>query len=170
MIGRIVALACQKVEEIRWNSVYEGYRRKYEIAKSFRFNGPRISLIGDGRICLGENSYVGSDSTIQSAAKGYEVVIGRNCVLSHYLMMYTKNYSANPELRRKGVADCGSIRVGDNCWFGARVFVRQGVSIGNGVVVGANSVVTHDMPDGNVVAGCPARIVGVSYNKPKKNY
>jgi maltose O-acetyltransferase len=158
VLGKIVALASQKFEELRWNNVYEGYRRKYEVAKTFRFNGPGICLIGDNRIRLGENSYIGSYSTIQSDAKGCEVVVGRDCVLSHYIMMYTKSHSANPELRRKGVPDCESIRIGNDCWIGVRVFIRQGVTIGDRVVVGANSVVTRDVPDGCVVAGCPAEI------------
>jgi maltose O-acetyltransferase len=158
VLGKLVALASQKVEEIRWDHVYEGYRRKYEIAKTFRFNGPSISLIGDNRICFGENSYIGSYSTIQSAAEGCEVVVGRDCVLSHYIMIYTKNHSTNPELRGKGTPDCGSIHVGNDCWIGARVFIRQGVTIGDRVAVGANSVVTRDVPDGSVVAGCPAEI------------
>ena len=49
-------------------------------------------------------------------------------------------------------------RIGSDVYIGHGSFVMQGVSIGNGVVVGAQSVVTRDVPDYAVVAGAPAQI------------
>lgn len=51
------------------------------------------------------------------------------------------------------------ITIGDDCWLGGGVIVCPGVTIGNRVIVGAGSVVTHDIPDDVVVAGNPARII-----------
>ena len=51
------------------------------------------------------------------------------------------------------------IVIGEDCWFGGQVIVLPGVTIGNGVVVGAGSVVTKSVPDMVVVAGNPARII-----------
>ena len=48
--------------------------------------------------------------------------------------------------------------LGDNCWFGANVSVLQGVTIGNGCVIAAGSVVTKDVPENCLVAGVPATI------------
>jgi acetyltransferase-like isoleucine patch superfamily enzyme len=47
----------------------------------------------------------------------------------------------------------------DNVWLGAGVIVLKGVRIGNGAVVGAGAVVTHDVGAGAVVAGVPARLL-----------
>ena len=53
--------------------------------------------------------------------------------------------------------------IGDNCWFGTNVVVTGGVTIGERTVVGANSVVTRDLPAGVIAAGAPAqRAVGAS--------
>ena len=52
-----------------------------------------------------------------------------------------------------------SIRVGRNVWIGASAVVLQGVTIGDDSVVGAGSVVTHDVPAGVLVVGSPARVV-----------
>lgn len=49
--------------------------------------------------------------------------------------------------------------VGDNVWIGNRAIVLPGVTIGDGAVVGAGSVVTRDVPARTVVAGNPARVV-----------
>ena len=47
----------------------------------------------------------------------------------------------------------------DNCWIGQNAAILKGVTIGQGSIVGANSVVTHDVPSHSVVAGNPARII-----------
>lgn len=52
-----------------------------------------------------------------------------------------------------------SIMVGDYVWIGARSIILQGVTIGEGVVVAAGSVVTKDVPAYTVVGGCPARFI-----------
>jgi hypothetical protein len=52
------------------------------------------------------------------------------------------------------------IWVQDDCWLGTNVVVCPGVTIGKGSVVGANSVVTHDVMPYSVVAGSPARMIG----------
>lgn len=51
------------------------------------------------------------------------------------------------------------IIIGDDVFIGARCIITKGVTIGNGAVIGAGSVVTHDVPSNTIVAGNPARIV-----------
>ena len=51
------------------------------------------------------------------------------------------------------------MRIGANCWFGVNVAVTSGVTIGERCVIGANSVVTRDIPAGSIAAGAPARVI-----------
>lgn len=51
------------------------------------------------------------------------------------------------------------VRIGNDCWIGYGVIILSGVSIGDGAVVAAGSVVTKDVPPKAVAAGCPAQIV-----------
>jgi len=51
-----------------------------------------------------------------------------------------------------------TIRLGSNCWLGARVTVLKGVSIGHGSVVGAGAVVTESLPPFSMAAGVPATV------------
>lgn len=53
----------------------------------------------------------------------------------------------------------GKIIIEDNVWLGDKVAVLSGVTIGQGAVIGANSVVTHDIPAGAIAAGVPAKII-----------
>lgn len=52
------------------------------------------------------------------------------------------------------------IRIADKAWIGTRAIILKGVSIGEGAIVGAGSVVTRDVPPWTIVAGNPARVVG----------
>ena len=56
-------------------------------------------------------------------------------------------------------SDTGPIVIGDDVWIGMRVMIFKGVSIGNGAVVAAGSVVTKDVPPMSVVAGNPSQVV-----------
>jgi len=49
------------------------------------------------------------------------------------------------------------IKIGDDVWLGANVVVMPGIKIGNGAIVGANSVVTHDVEPYGIYCGAPAR-------------
>ena len=52
-----------------------------------------------------------------------------------------------------------TVTIGENCWIGSRVTIIPGVKIGEGVVVGAGSVITKDVPDYAVIGGNPARVL-----------
>jgi maltose O-acetyltransferase len=115
-------------------------------------------LIDDGRIVLGDNSYIGRGSHIQSS-KGCEVWIGRNCAISYYVMMYTMNRVTDQDFSKSVTPQFGNIRIGDYCWIGVHVYINQGVSIGDNVVIGANSVVTKDILPHCIAVGSPARVI-----------
>lgn len=53
----------------------------------------------------------------------------------------------------------GPVVIGENVWIGEMVCIMPGVTIGRGSIVGANAVVTHDVPPYSLVAGNPARVI-----------
>jgi acetyltransferase-like isoleucine patch superfamily enzyme len=59
----------------------------------------------------------------------------------------------------QGFTSKGPTRVGDNVWCGAHVVITSGVTVGERCVIGANSVVTSDLPPRSVAAGAPATVV-----------
>lgn len=59
----------------------------------------------------------------------------------------------------QGFESRGPTRVGDNVWCGANVVVTSGVTVGERSVIGANAVVTRDIPPFSVAAGAPARVI-----------
>lgn len=87
---------------------------------------------------------------------GSNVRIGKNCTLLPGVVFGNKHEEA----------DNAPMVVGDNCYFGLGVKIFGPVTIGNNVTVGANAVVTKDIPDNAVVGGIPARII--KYNSQHK--
>ena len=71
----------------------------------------------------------------------HNVRIGRNCLLTG------------------GTVIGGSAVLGDSCWTGLNCTIKNKVTLGNNVIVGAGACVIHDVPDGDVVGGVPAKSI-----------
>ena len=54
------------------------------------------------------------------------------------------------------------IKIGDNVWIGQSAQIFKVVSIGDGAIIAAGAIVTHDVPANNLVAGVPAKIIKTS--------
>jgi maltose O-acetyltransferase len=159
VIWRLVSSALLRLRYWWWMTVYRGYRARYTIAESFRFNGTGIQLIGDGQITLGARSYVGELTTLQ-AASGCTIAIGSDCSISHNVRVYTSSTVADADLRVGAPpTTSGSVTIGDGAWIGTNCYIGPGISIGSNAVIGANSVVTRPVPSGEIWGGVPARLI-----------
>ena len=107
-------------------------------------------------IKLGENFYANHNLVILDPAPvifGDNVFIGPNCGF------YTATHPMDSQTRNLGVEKAHPITVGNNVWFGGNVVVMPGVTIGDNVVIGAGSVVVHDIPSNTVAVGNPCRVI-----------
>ncbi|MGA2418379.1 MAG: acyltransferase, partial [Candidatus Staskawiczbacteria bacterium] len=137
---------------------YNQFYLKYNIDPSFRLNGEGITFYGDGVIKCGKNSYIGGYSSIQ-AYKNCKVVIGNNCSIGRFVKIFTCNAVADQDFSKELKYSKGDVIIGDNCWIGIGVFIKEGVKVGSNVVIGANSAVVKDVPSDSVAAGAPAKII-----------
>ena len=62
---------------------------------------------------------------------------------------------------RRHLTSKGEIKIGNNVWIGDKVSVFGGVTIGDNVIIGAGSIVTHDIPSNTMAAGMPAKVVKI---------
>lgn len=122
----------------------------------------RIEMQGTSPVLLiGENCKMNDRVHISAHEM---VVIGNNVLIGSNVLITDNSHgsydvnSEGPDIPpdKKEIAT-SPVRIGNNVWIGEFVSILPGVNIGNGVIVGSNSVVTHNIPDNTVVAGNPAR-------------
>lgn len=132
------------------NNVGIGAFSRLIISTSFDNVGSHITI--GNNVGLGEFAYLGG-------AGGLE--IGDNCIIGQYLSCHPENHTYDDpikEIRFQGVTRKG-IKIGKNCWIGAKVTVLDGVTIGNNCVIAAGAVVTKSMPANSVIGGVPAKVI-----------
>jgi maltose O-acetyltransferase len=126
-------------------------RRTYEIDPTVSV-GRATQIYGEGRILVGKGSHIGSWSFLH-AAEGCSISVGEDCAISHNVYITTDRRS-----RLDQVSDADVV-IGNRVWIGFGVFVKGGVRIGDDAIIGANAVVTHDIPPGVVAGGVPAKVL-----------
>lgn len=87
------------------------------------------------------------------------ITFGDNVMAGPNVTFTTATHPTDPTLRASGEEYAFPITVGNNVWFGSNIVVLPGVTIGDGAVVGAGSIVTKDVPAYTVVVGNPARVL-----------
>ena len=122
---------------------------------------PNVWLTGPGaaRIRIGSGTFL----NIAVMVAALELVeIGDHCMFANGCFVTDSNHRFDDPVRPvpwQGFASRGPTRIEDNVWCGAHVVVTSGVTIGRRSVIGANSVVTSDIPPGSIAAGAPARVL-----------
>lgn len=146
------------------------------------FLGKNVELYarpGFGRLVLGRWVHLGDGTSLRchegTLRIGDKVVFGRNTVVNAYLdvsigaasiiadMVYVTDFDHVFADIERPIKDQGivksPVRIGADVWLANKVSVVRGTVIGDGCVVAANAVVTHDLPPYSVAVGVPARVI-----------
>ena len=105
---------------------------------------------------LGENFYANVGLVVLDGAK---VTIGDNVFIAPDVGIHTAGHPVDAERRNQGLEYARPVTIGDNVWIGAAVQILPGVTIGAGSVIGAGTLVRHDVPANVVYAGNPGRVI-----------
>ncbi|UMB60340.1 acyltransferase [Lutibacter sp. A80] len=84
------------------------------------------------------------------------IEIGDNVVFAPQVYLLAHDTSTKRSL---GYTKIGKVKIGDNCFIGARALIMPNVSIGNNTIIGAGSIVTKSIPANVVAAGNPAKVI-----------
>jgi maltose O-acetyltransferase len=87
------------------------------------------------------------------------VTIGSNVLFGPSVQIYTATHPVNAAERRKWLESAKPITIGSDVWVGGGAVICPGVTIGNRSVIGAGSVIIHDIPSDVIAAGNPARVI-----------
>ena len=108
------------------------------------------------QIEVGENFFANYGLTILDSGK---VTIGNNVFIAPNVSIYTNTHPIHYKARNEGWDIGIDIRIGNNVWIGGNTIILPGVSIGDGCVIGAGSVVTKNLPPEVIAVGNPCKIV-----------
>ena len=91
---------------------------------------------------------------------GDDIIIGEDCIFGGYCSFQSSNHGIKKgEIIKYQKYTYGKIIIGNGVWIGAHVNLLAGVTIGDGAVIGANSVVSRDIPSNAIAVGAPAKII-----------
>jgi len=144
---------------------------------------------GNGRVQIGEDTVIGcpaapmagnGEMLLQAREKGavirigtnvafsnnvsiiaaQEVTIGNDCLIGDFLLVMDSDFHGiDPLERRSSKGLSKPVVIGNNVWFGSRVIVQKGITIGENAIIAAQSVVTRDIPPNCIAGGNPAKVI-----------
>lgn len=184
MTGR-AALGAYRLSQRLWGKLFSVATRGAFAAFGARsVIQPPVRIAGEGAIAIGSDVWVGGGSWLQtlpgaagialeigdgtsiagscvlSAAQsvrlGRKVLLARGVYISDHIHRYDDTSRA---VLDQGVDQVDGVVIDDGAWLGENVVVCPGVRIGRGAVIGANAVVTANVPDFSLAVGAPARVV-----------
>jgi acetyltransferase-like isoleucine patch superfamily enzyme len=117
------------------------------------FNPTQIYVHKGAKFIVGSNSRInGVHITVKS-----EVTIGKNVRIAPYVLILDSDFHSAADHFSDGKTS--AVTIGDNVWIATKSMILKGVTIGEGAVVAAGSVVTKDVPPFTVVGGVPAKVI-----------
>ncbi len=119
----------------------------------------------DKPLVFGKNVNIGDNVRISCCES---VKIGDNVLMGSKVLIIDNSHGYYGELENNSLPQtppnerelfCSPVAIGDNVWIGEGSVIQQGVRIGRGSIIAANSVVTHDVSEKSIYGGVPARML-----------
>jgi len=182
-------IALPMMEHFRWAKTKFKYHKRYSdsylklgymtrlnnvVFGKYNWTSERVTL---DNVSLGDFSYVSENSVILEATIGKFCSIGPNVRVApgkHPTRTFVSTHPAlfsNPDYCQKNFLDKDyhnpdrHVTIGNDVWICANAVIADGVNIGDGAIIGANSVVTSDVEPYAIVGGVPARFIRFRFEK-----
>jgi acetyltransferase-like isoleucine patch superfamily enzyme len=133
------------------NSFISLYLKKIGTNSSFMIG---VQLKSPKSIQIGNNVVINSNVLLDGRG-GLE--IGNNTDIAREVIIWSMTHLFNTDHS----AVIKKVTIGEDCWIGSRSQILPGVILGNGVVVGCGSIVTKSFPEFSIIAGNPAKVIGI---------
>lgn len=118
----------------------------------------KTSVNGTARLIIKEGSAIGDYAHIYATK---EICIEKNVLIANFVYISDNLHGyddVNIPIIRQPIAQKNPVHIGEGSWIGEHVSII-GANVGKHCVIGANSVVTHDIPDYSIAVGVPAKVI-----------
>ena len=115
-----------------------------------------VSFVAGSNLFLGDEVFINSNVTFIDAAP---IHIGNHTMIAPGCVLTTVDHPKSPKERRGFSCSARPINIGRDVWIGANCTIFPGITIGDNVIIGANSVVNKDIPSNSIAVGAPARVI-----------
>lgn len=116
----------------------------------------RPSIIIGRNVQINPNCHIGA---INKIIIKDNVLIGSNVLITDHFHGKIEEEDLRKVPAKRRLFSKGPVEIDENVWIGENVAVLPGIKVGKNAIIGANSVVTHDVPANAVVGGNPARVI-----------
>ena len=131
-------------------------------ARNAFFPGMRVQFLRWCGFHIGRDVYIADEFlVVEELADRGNLTLGDRVSIAPRVTLVTSSHPNNSHIRKFAPVKSGPIVIEADAWIGAGAVILPGVRIGRGAIVGANAVVTGDVPPLNVVVGQPAKTVQV---------
>lgn len=169
----------RRINSIKENAFYGQFGKSSKVVRPMRVLGKKHIYIGDnvhilngarieavsswhGKV-LSPELQIGDGTNMEQGCHiiaASNLRIGRNCCFSAFVYVADCSHQYVPGVSTLSTGlEVKSTSIGDNVFIGIGAKVLPGVKLGDGCVIGANAVVTHDIPPYCVAAGVPAKVI-----------
>ncbi len=122
---------------------------------------PITTIESPNKISIGNNVWISKNIALYGSGG---IKIGDDVVIAKDVSIISSNHAfrkSGEKINSQGYENAKKpITIGNDVWIGDRAIILKEVSVGNGAVIGAGSVVTKDLPNYSIAAGNPARVIG----------
>lgn len=149
-LQKILSFFLKKILEVR-------YQSKIGSSTQLHFT---VKIINPNRTVIGNNVFIGKGCYIDSSD---QVSIGDNTLIAPMVFICSRShqYDRREDLIREQGYKYAPVTIGNDCWIGYGAKIMPGVTIKEGAVVAAGSVVTKTVQPYEVVGGVPAKTIGM---------
>ncbi len=105
---------------------------------------------------VGDNFFLNVNGKLMDSGK---ITIGNNVFIAPNVCIITEEHAMDVEQRMAGLEYTHPVTIGDNVWFCTGALILPGVTIGEGSIIGAGSVVAKDIPPKCLAVGNPCRVI-----------
>lgn len=177
-INRILNKIKREYKEWRWRRMFKEFGRNSKLNRPLRIQGPKNICIGKrvkindqawlaawpltnkeyAKLIIEDNVTLGDFNHIWAT---HQIIIGKRVLTANHVYISDNLHDykdVSKAIVCQPIVQLSDVKIGDGAWIGENVCII-GASVGKNSVIGANSVVTHDIPDYSVAVGSPAKVI-----------